>query len=83
MDISAERLTLGEQKQTILHSWGKEGQPPHLKYFFWNHLLPGFQHAELRVRVEKDLNDRRGWRAGFQHLVGHGETKFRLTGFGV
>ena len=40
----------------------------HLKHFFRNRLLPGLQHVELRVRVEKDLDDFRRGCAGLQHL---------------
>ena len=52
----------------MLDDSGREAAP-HLKHLLGDHLPPGLGHAELRVGVEKHLDDRGGWRAHLQHLV--------------
>lgn len=72
-----------EQKHRALVLRGKEGWPPYLQYFLGNHFPPGLRHAELRVGVEKCLDDRGSHRTGLQHLLGSGgRPSSRGLGFG-
>lgn len=69
------------RRQSVLTE--EEWATPHLKHFFGDHLLPGLRDAELRVGVEKNLNDRRDRGAALQHLVGNsGRHSLGGVGFG-